>query len=92
MYPIHFPINTYIYGLFIEVRASAVLAPEMVDLQDDVQKYFFSYSIRISLQPQGCIINGMSFDTCQLHWRRWIIRVNDVVVADVNGEAVIGEV
>lgn len=56
------------------------------------QKYSFAYSIRMSLLPEGCIINGMTFSSCQLHWRHWIIRAKDVVIADVNGEAVVGQV
>ncbi|KAK4286600.1 hypothetical protein QN277_003132 [Acacia crassicarpa] len=75
----------------VEVRASAVFIPELTDLLDDHEKYLFSYSIRMSLQPQGCIINGMFFNSCQLHQRHWLIRANDVIVSDVNGEAVIGE-
>lgn len=75
----------------VKVRASALVIPELIDLQDDLEKYIFAYSIRLSLEPQGCIINGMSFSSCQLHWRHWIIRANDIVVSDVNGEAVIGQ-
>ncbi|KAE9620438.1 putative F-box domain, ApaG domain, Knr4/Smi1-like domain-containing protein [Lupinus albus] len=74
----------------VQVRASALLIPELADLQDDVEKYLFAYSIRMSLEPQGCVINGMPFSSCQLHWRHWVIRANDIVVSDVNGEAVIG--
>jgi F-box protein 3 len=89
---INFHVKTYKYFLFFEIRASALLVPEGVDLQNDREKYLFSYSIRMSLQPQGCVINGMSHSSCQLYWRHWIIRANDAVVSDVNGEAVIGMV
>ncbi|XP_027910892.1 F-box protein SKIP16 [Vigna unguiculata] len=75
----------------VKVRSSALVIPEFIDPQDDSEKYLFAYSIRLSLEPQGCLINGMSFDSCQLHWRRWIIRANDDVVSDLNGEAVIGQ-
>ncbi|TKY67469.1 F-box protein SKIP16 [Spatholobus suberectus] len=75
----------------VKVRASALVSPELIDLRDDLEKYYFAYSIRLSLEPEGCIINGMSFSSCQLHWRHWIIRANDIVVSDVNGEAVIGQ-
>ncbi|XP_047161251.1 F-box protein SKIP16 [Vigna umbellata] len=75
----------------VKVRSSALIIPEFVDPQDDSEKYLFAYSIRLSLEPQGCLINGMSFNSCQLHWRRWIIRANDDVVSDFNGEAVIGQ-
>lgn len=69
-----------------------MFVPEFSDLQDDRDKYLFSYSIRMSLLPEGCVINGMSYDTCQLHWRHWIISANGRVVSNVNGEAVIGKV
>lgn len=45
----------------------------------------------MSLSPEGCIMNGMTFSSCQLYRRHWIIRCNDNVVDDVNGEAVIGK-
>ncbi|XVE84491.1 hypothetical protein DITRI_Ditri17bG0017700 [Diplodiscus trichospermus] len=75
----------------VQVRASAVFVPEFADLQDDAEKYMFAYSIRLSLLPEGCIINGMTFSSCQLNWRHWIIRANEDIVSDVNGEAVIGK-
>ena len=92
LFVIHFLVKTYKYCLFFEVRASALLIPEFSDLQDDIEKYLFAYSIRMSLGDEGCVINGMSFSSCQLHWRHWMIRANDKVVSDVNGEAVIGKV
>lgn len=46
----------------------------------------------MSLKPEGCYVRGMSFDSCQLYWRHWIIKTNDTVVSDINGEAVIGQV
>ncbi|XP_027354407.1 F-box protein SKIP16 isoform X2 [Abrus precatorius] len=75
----------------VKVRASALVIPELIDLHKDLEKYMFAYSIRLSLEPQGCIINGLSYSSCQLYWRRWIICANDNVVSDVNGEAVIGQ-
>ncbi|CAJ2679091.1 unnamed protein product [Trifolium pratense] len=74
----------------VQVRASALVIPELTDLQEGREKYLFSYSIRLSLQPQGCMINGISHRSCQLYWRHWLIHANDVVVSDVDGEAVIG--
>ena len=85
-------LGTYKWCLYLKVRASALVIPELMDLQDDLGEYLFAYSIRLSLEPQGCIINGMSFSSCQLHWRHWIIRANDIVISDVNGKAVIGQV
>ncbi|CAK7322645.1 unnamed protein product [Dovyalis caffra] len=75
----------------VKVRASAVFVPEAADLQDISIKYLFAYSIRMSLLPEGCIINGMHFSSCQLHLRHWVIRANDNVVSNVNAEAVIGK-
>ncbi|RVW91948.1 F-box protein SKIP16 [Vitis vinifera] len=76
----------------VQVRASAVFIPEGCNLLDESHKYLFAYSIRMRLLPEGCIVNGTSFGSCQLNWRHWIIRANDHVVSDVNGEAVIGKV
>ncbi|XP_043705896.1 F-box protein SKIP16 isoform X2 [Telopea speciosissima] len=75
----------------VQTRASSVLVPELSDLQQESERYWFSYSIRMRLLPEGCIINGASFGSCQLYWRHWIIRSNDTVMSDVNGEAVIGK-
>ncbi|KAM7277972.1 hypothetical protein ACFE04_005106 [Oxalis oulophora] len=75
----------------VQVRASALLVPEMSDLQHDSEKYLMAYSIRMSLLPEGCVINGMYFNSCQLQRRHWIIRSNDVIVSEVNAEAVIGQ-
>ncbi|WJX51636.1 F-box protein skip16 [Trifolium repens] len=74
----------------VQVRASALVIPELTDIQDDREKYLFAYSIHLSLQPQGCVINGISHKSCQLYWRHWLIHANDVLVSDVDGEAVIG--
>ncbi|CAA0839363.1 F-box protein SKIP16 [Striga hermonthica] len=75
----------------VKVRASAAFVPEFSNLQDESERFLFAYSIRLSLSPDGCIINGLTFSSCQLHWRHWIIRSRDVVVSDINGEAVIGK-
>ncbi|GKV39231.1 hypothetical protein SLEP1_g47037 [Rubroshorea leprosula] len=42
----------------------------------------------MSLQPEGCIINGMTFDSCQLYWRHLLIRSNGDIISNVDGEAV----
>lgn len=81
-------INKYL----LKVRASAVFIPEAANLQNDREKYTFSYSIRMSLQPEGCIIDGIPFSSCQLHSRHWIIRACDHIVSKVDSEAVIGKV
>ncbi|KAJ6859969.1 F-box protein SKIP16-like isoform X1 [Populus alba x Populus x berolinensis] len=72
----------------VKVRASAIFVPEAVDLS---REYLFAYSIRMSLPPEGCIINGMRFSSCQLHLRHWVISADDTVVSNVNSEAVIGK-
>lgn len=69
-----------------------MFVPECADLEDDREKYLFAYSIRMSLLPEGCIINGMSFSSCQLHRRHWVIRANDIIKSDFHGDAVIGKV
>ncbi|XP_021291057.1 F-box protein SKIP16 [Herrania umbratica] len=76
----------------VQVRASAVFVPELANPEDRAEKYLFAYSIRMSLLPEGCIIDGMTFSSCQLNWRHWIIQANEAIVSDVNGEAVIGQV
>ncbi|KAF2322064.1 hypothetical protein GH714_006161 [Hevea brasiliensis] len=75
----------------VKVRASAVFVPEATDLEDSSEKYWFAYSIRMSLLPEGCFINGMYFGSCQLQRRHWFIYANGNIVSDVSGEAVIGK-
>lgn len=91
LFPEELPLCSIAVTNGVQVRASAVFAPELSDLQDEVDKYLFSYSIRMCLLPEGCILDGTNFSSCQLYWRHWIIRSNDRVVSDVNGEAVIGK-
>lgn len=79
-------------SIIFQVRASAVFVPEFAALLDEAEKFTFAYSIRLSLLPEGCVINGMTFSSCQLNRRHWIIRVDEVVVSSATGEAVIGEV
>lgn len=79
-------------GYFLKVRASAVFIPEATDLHNDHLSYVFSYSIRMSLLPEGCIIHGVPFSSCQLHRRHWTVYANGHIVSDVNAEAVIGKV
>lgn len=73
-----------------QVRASAVLIPEQTDLR--IPDFWFAYSIRMSLLPEGCTVHGRTFSSCQLYWRHWIIRENEVVKNEVSAEAVIGKV
>lgn len=73
----------------VQVRASAVLVPERSDFQNSI--FSFAYSIRMSLLPEGCTVHGMTFQSCQLYRRHWIIRENETIKHDVDGEAVIGK-
>ncbi|XP_073029589.1 F-box protein SKIP16-like isoform X2 [Primulina eburnea] len=91
LFPEKAPICSSAVTNGVKVRASAAFLPEFSNFQDESEKFMFAYSIRLSLSPDGCIINGMTFSSCQLYWRHWIIRANDLVVANPNGEAVIGQ-
>lgn len=75
-----------------QVRASAVFVPEMSALNEEEEKYYYSYSIRLSLLPEGCMLDGTYYSSCQLYSRHWIIRSKDAVVSDISAEAVIGKV
>ncbi|KAJ0973026.1 hypothetical protein J5N97_020985 [Dioscorea zingiberensis] len=75
----------------VKVRASALLIPELSGFEGGAEKYYFSYSIRMSLQPRGCLLDGRYYESCQLYSRHWIIRSKDVVVGNVNARAVIGK-
>lgn len=76
----------------VKIRASALFIPELSDLNSgERDKYFFSYSIGMSLLQEGGFLDGAHFSSCQLQSRHWIIRANDTVVSDVCGEAVIGK-
>lgn len=74
----------------VQVRASSVFVPEMCDMEGE-NKYYYTYSIRMSLLPEGCVLGGVHYSSCQLYSRHWIIRSKDNVVSEVNGEAVIGQ-
>ncbi|KAG0499841.1 hypothetical protein HPP92_004097 [Vanilla planifolia] len=71
----------------VQVRASVVFVPE---LSFEKRLYFHSYSIRMSLDPEGCTSNGLYYSSCQLSLRHWNIKSKDNVVADVTGGGVIG--
>ncbi|WOL04131.1 hypothetical protein Cni_G12852 [Canna indica] len=76
----------------VQVRASAVFVPEASNPKDEgEEKYYYTYSIRMSLLPDGCMLDGVYYSSCQLYSRHWLIRSKDVVVSDVSGEAVIGK-
>ncbi|KAK4799958.1 hypothetical protein SAY86_025323 [Trapa natans] len=90
-FPEVLPLCTTAISNGVKVRGSALFIPELSDLEHPEQKYLFSYSIRMSLLPEGCFVNGTYFQSCQLQWRYWIIRSNDVVVDNVDGDGVIGK-
>ncbi|CAH2038785.1 unnamed protein product [Thlaspi arvense] len=75
----------------VQVRASAVFAPEISNLRQRPPDYWYAYSIRMSLAPEGCFLNGTHHSSCQLYWRHWVIRADGAVIDNVNGEAVIGQ-
>ncbi|XP_077228071.1 SKP1/ASK-interacting protein 16 [Tasmannia lanceolata] len=91
LFPENLPHCTTAVTNGVQIRASAVFVPELSNLKEVQEKYWFSYSIRMRLLPQGCTLDGMYFNSCQLYWRRWINRANDVILSEVNGEAVIGK-
>ncbi|KAG9441838.1 hypothetical protein H6P81_017692 [Aristolochia fimbriata] len=74
----------------VRIRASACFVPELSDLQNDKEKYHFTYSIWMNLLSEGCVLDGIYFSSCQLFWRHWVIRANESIVSDVSDEAVIG--
>ncbi|EOA39367.1 hypothetical protein CARUB_v10012429mg [Capsella rubella] len=75
----------------VQVRASSVFIPEISNLRDQPPAYWYAYSIRMSLVPEGCILKGTHHSSCQLYWRHWVIRADNEVIDNVNGEAVIGK-
>ncbi|CAN8295366.1 unnamed protein product [Cochlearia groenlandica] len=75
----------------VQVRASSVFIPEISNLRDQTPAYWYAYSIRMSLLPEGCFLNGTHHSSCQLYWRHWAIKAGDAVIDNVNGEAVIGK-
>ncbi|PHT45209.1 F-box protein SKIP16 [Capsicum baccatum] len=91
LFPEEAPLCSLAVTNGVKVCASSVFVPEFSNIQDEDEKFLFAYSIRMSLSPEGCIMNGMTFNSCQLYWRHWIIRCNDIIVDNVNGEAVIGK-
>ncbi|KAL8104373.1 hypothetical protein AgCh_028544 [Apium graveolens] len=45
----------------------------------------------MTLKSEGCIVNGMRFDSCQLYQAHWTIRENDDVVSEIVEENVLGK-
>nr|GEW25916.1 F-box protein SKIP16 [Tanacetum cinerariifolium] len=90
LFPEQSPLCSVATTCGVQVRASAVFVPEFSNLMDEEEKYLFAYSIRLSLKPEGCVVDGVSSDSCQLYWRKWLIKSNDAVVGRVSAEAVIG--
>ncbi|ERN20323.1 hypothetical protein AMTRI_Chr06g177980 [Amborella trichopoda] len=90
LYPETPPLCSTAVTRGVQVRASAVFVPELSDLDQPMNKYLFSYSIRMHLLPlENSSGNPMS--SCQLYWRHWIIRANDAIISDVSDKAVIGK-
>ncbi|KAL8116988.1 F-box protein SKIP16-like [Apium graveolens] len=74
----------------VKVRAAALFIPEMSMTVLESNHYSFFFSLRMSLKPGGCIVNGMQFDSCQLCMCHWTIQGNDMVT-EINEETVQGE-
>ncbi|WCJ41304.1 SKP1/ASK-interacting protein 16 [Euphorbia peplus] len=45
----------------------------------------------MSLLPDGCFVNGMWFNSCQLQKIHWITRVNDTVICHLRRDGLGGE-
>lgn len=75
----------------VQVRASALFIPELSETNLESNHYRFAYSIRMSLKPEGCIVNGMRFDSCQLYQAHWTVRENDNIVSEIIEENVVGK-
>ncbi|XVE81026.1 hypothetical protein DITRI_Ditri15bG0029800 [Diplodiscus trichospermus] len=85
----HSPLRHEYY--LLQVRASAVFVPEWANLQDEREKYYFANLFRMSLLPEGCISDGMTFSSCQLHRTQCMIRANEAIVSVAKNEAGIGK-
>lgn len=68
-----------------------MFVPEKSYLQG-VDTYLFAYSIRMSVVPEGCVVDGVRYSSCQLYARHWIIKANGQVENEVAGKGVIGMV
>lgn len=84
-----FTILTMFKKIF-QVRASALFIPELTVLESN--HYSFAFSLRMSLKPGGCIVNGMQFDSCQLCMCHWTIQENNDTVTRINEETMQGKV
>ncbi|KAJ3671516.1 hypothetical protein LUZ60_007595 [Juncus effusus] len=97
LYPEAGPLCSTAVTNGVKVRASAVLVPEgstpgePSTEDEDPDRYLYSYSIRLSLLPEGCRLDGKYHSSCQLAERHWLIKSRGYLVNDVNGEAVIGK-
>lgn len=91
LYPELPPLCTLGVTQRVQIRASAVFVPEMCTLasQSD-DKYFFAYSIRMKLLPCTENKDRHRNKSVQLRRRHWVIKDQGQVVADIEGEAVIG--
>ncbi|GKV39237.1 hypothetical protein SLEP1_g47042 [Rubroshorea leprosula] len=51
---------------FHPICVSAVFVPEFtfLHLQDNFERNVFAYSICMSLLPEGCVIIGVTFNSC----------------------------
>ncbi|CAH8308985.1 unnamed protein product [Eruca vesicaria subsp. sativa] len=70
----------------VQVRASSVLMPEISNDLNKRPVYLYTCSIRMSLMPTS---NRRHHSSWQMHSRHWVVRSDDAVIGDVDGELVI---
>lgn len=70
----------------MQVRASSVFMPEVSDHLDKPPVYSYACSIRMSLMPN---FNRRHRSSWQMYSRHWVVRADDAVIGDVDGEVVL---
>ncbi|KAJ4914551.1 F-box protein SKIP16 [Raphanus sativus] len=70
----------------VQVRASSVFMPEVSNHLDKPPVYSYACSIRMSLMPT---FNRRHQSSWQMYSRHWVLRADDAVIGDVDGEVVL---
>ncbi|CAN7065205.1 unnamed protein product [Brassica rapa subsp. trilocularis] len=70
----------------VQVRASSVFMPEVSNHLDNPPVYSYACSIRMSLMPN---FNRRHRSSWQMYSRHWVVRADDAVIGDVDGEVVL---
>lgn len=73
----------------MQVRASSVFMPEVSNHLDKPPVYSYACSIRMSLMPT---FNRRHQSSWQMYSRHWVLRADDAVIGDVDGEVVLVKV